>query len=56
MLIPCALFCFVSRIIWTHQFLYVYESAFETGGKSCAITVQLVVKPRFEPDDTLCYD
>jgi hypothetical protein len=33
-LVPCALFCFVSRIIWTHQFLYVYESAFETGGKS----------------------
>lgn len=32
-LVPCALFCFVSRIIWTHQFLYVYESAFETGGK-----------------------
>ena len=31
-LIPCAVFCFVSRIIWTHQFLYVYESAFETGG------------------------
>ena len=31
-LVPCALFCFVSRIIWTHQFLYVYESAFETGG------------------------
>jgi hypothetical protein len=32
-LVPCALFCFTSRIIWTHQFLYVYESAFETGGK-----------------------
>ncbi len=31
-LIPCALFFFLSRIVWTHQFLYVYESAFETGG------------------------
>jgi len=31
-LIPCAVFCFLSRIVWTHQFLYVYESAFETGG------------------------
>mmetsp|Transcript_7686 Transcript_7686/g.19090 ORF Transcript_7686/g.19090 Transcript_7686/m.19090 type:complete len:332 (-) Transcript_7686:300-1295(-) len=31
-LIPCAVFCFISRIVWTHQFLYVYESAFETGG------------------------
>lgn len=31
-LIPCAVFCFMSRIVWTHQFLYVYESAFETGG------------------------
>jgi hypothetical protein len=36
-LVPCALFCFVSRIIWTHQFLYVYESAFETGGKVAMI-------------------
>lgn len=33
-LIPCAVFCFLSRIVWTHQFLYVYESAFETGGES----------------------
>ena len=33
-LIPCAVFCFISRIVWTHQFLYVYESAFETGGES----------------------
>jgi hypothetical protein len=32
-LIPCAVFCFLSRIVWTHQFLYVYESAFETGGE-----------------------
>ena len=32
-LIPCAVFCFLSRIVWTHQFLYVYESAFETGGR-----------------------
>jgi hypothetical protein len=31
-LIPCAVFFFLSRIVWTHQFLYVYESAFETGG------------------------
>jgi len=31
-LIPCALFFFLSRLVWTHQFLYVYESAFETGG------------------------
>ena len=35
-LVPCALFCFASRIIWTHQFLYVYESAFETGGRCFA--------------------
>ena len=35
-LVPCALFCFASRIIWTHQFLYVYESAFETGGQFIA--------------------
>ena len=32
-LIPCALFFFLSRLVWTHQFLYVYESAFETGGR-----------------------
>lgn len=32
-LIPCAIFCFLSRIVWTHQFLYVFESAFETGGE-----------------------
>ena len=31
-LIPCAVFFFLSRLVWTHQFLYVYESAFETGG------------------------
>ena len=31
-LIPCGVFCLLSRIIWTHQLLYVYESAFETGG------------------------
>lgn len=31
-LIPCCVFFFLSRIVWTHQFLYVYESAFETGG------------------------
>lgn len=32
-LIPCALFCLCSRILWTHQHLYVYESVFETGGQ-----------------------
>jgi hypothetical protein len=31
-LIPCALFYLCSRILWTHQHLYVYESVFETGG------------------------
>mmetsp|Transcript_31695 Transcript_31695/g.67157 ORF Transcript_31695/g.67157 Transcript_31695/m.67157 type:complete len:1163 (-) Transcript_31695:2444-5932(-) len=31
-LIPCLIFFFVSRIVWAHQLLYVYESAFETGG------------------------
>ena len=30
--LPCALFCLCSRIVWTHQHLYVYESIFETGG------------------------
>lgn len=38
-LIPCAVFCFLSRIVWTHQFLYVYESAFETGGKQYLFVV-----------------
>ena len=32
-LLPCALFCLFSRIIWTHHHLYVYESVFETGGQ-----------------------
>lgn len=31
-LVPCGIFFFLSRIVWTHQFLYVFESAFETGG------------------------
>lgn len=32
-LLPCALFCLFSRILWTHQHLYVFESVFETGGQ-----------------------
>lgn len=32
-LLPCAIFCLFSRIIWTHHHLYVYESVFETGGQ-----------------------
>jgi hypothetical protein len=32
-LIPSALFCLFSRVVWTHQHLYVYESVFETGGQ-----------------------
>jgi len=32
-LIPCALFCLCSRILWTHHHLYVFESCFETGGQ-----------------------
>ena len=32
-LLPCALFCLISRIMWTHQHLYVYESVFESGGQ-----------------------
>mmetsp|Transcript_9593 Transcript_9593/g.17159 ORF Transcript_9593/g.17159 Transcript_9593/m.17159 type:complete len:427 (-) Transcript_9593:555-1835(-) len=31
-LLPCALFCLFSRIMWTHHHLYVYESVFESGG------------------------
>jgi hypothetical protein len=31
-LIPCAIFFLLSRILWTHHHLYVYESVFETGG------------------------
>jgi Calcium-dependent channel, 7TM region, putative phosphate/Late exocytosis, associated with Golgi transport/Cytosolic domain of 10TM putative phosphate transporter len=31
--LPCAIFCLCSRIVWTHQHLYVYESVFETGGQ-----------------------
>jgi len=31
-LVPAAIFFLLSRIIWTHQFLYCYESVFETGG------------------------
>lgn len=32
-LLPCALFCLCSRIVWTHHHLYVYESVFESGGQ-----------------------
>ena len=32
-LLPCALFCLFSRIMWTHHHLYVYESVFESGGQ-----------------------
>jgi Calcium-dependent channel, 7TM region, putative phosphate/Late exocytosis, associated with Golgi transport/Cytosolic domain of 10TM putative phosphate transporter len=32
-LLPCALFCLFSRIMWTHQHMYVYESVFESGGQ-----------------------
>ena len=32
-LLPCALFCLFSRVIWTHHHMYVYESCFETGGQ-----------------------
>ena len=32
-LLPCAMFCLFSRIMWTHHHLYVYESVFETGGQ-----------------------
>jgi hypothetical protein len=32
-LLPCALFCLFSRIIWTHHHMYIYESVFETGGQ-----------------------
>lgn len=32
-LFPCALFCLFSRVLWTHQHLFVYESCFETGGQ-----------------------
>jgi hypothetical protein len=32
-LLPCALFCLSSRILWTHHHLYVYESVFESGGQ-----------------------
>jgi Calcium-dependent channel, 7TM region, putative phosphate len=31
--LPCAIFCLCSRIVWTHQHLYVYESVFESGGQ-----------------------
>ena len=31
-LFPSALFFFCGRILWTHHNLYVFESAFETGG------------------------
>jgi len=31
-LLPCALFCLFSRVIWTHHHLYIYESVFESGG------------------------
>jgi hypothetical protein len=32
-LLPCAMFCLFSRIMWTHHHLYVYESVFESGGQ-----------------------
>jgi len=32
-LLPCALFCTFSRIMWTHHHLYIYESVFESGGQ-----------------------
>jgi hypothetical protein len=32
-LLPCALFCLFSRIIWTHHHMYVFESCFESGGQ-----------------------
>jgi len=32
-LIPCAVYCLFSRIIWTHHHLYVFESVFESGGQ-----------------------
>ena len=32
-LLPCALFCLFSRIMWTHHHLFVYESVFESGGQ-----------------------
>jgi hypothetical protein len=32
-LLPCALFCTFSRVLWTHHHLYVYESVFESGGQ-----------------------
>jgi hypothetical protein len=47
-LIPRAVFCFLIGIVWTHQFLYVYESTFKTGGKhnntqeSCILFALLV--------------
>jgi hypothetical protein len=31
-LLPCALFCLFSRIMWTHHHMFVYESVFESGG------------------------
>ena len=41
-LIPCALFFFLSRIVWTHQYLYVFESAFETGGELNLLLVDAI--------------
>jgi hypothetical protein len=32
-LLPCAIFIFFSRIMWTHHHLYVYEAVFESGGQ-----------------------
>lgn len=31
-LIPAIVFCLFSRIVWTHQYLYIYESCCESGG------------------------
>jgi hypothetical protein len=32
-LFPCAIYCLCSRIVWTHQLLYVYEPCYESGGQ-----------------------
>jgi hypothetical protein len=31
-LLPCMIFCSLSRIVWTHQFLFIYEACCESGG------------------------
>ena len=32
-LLPCLFYFFCSKIVWTHQYLYVYESCYESGGE-----------------------